>query len=133
MLVITFDANNKAILIGWRETTSPQLWCGPLLPQHPTAPSLPGEQRLLAPAAHDSQLNAIEKLRNIITLVCNCPMTLPQQPMQSSVCATLLKQLGHTRATDATGEQYKIEFQYDTTAFAVMASSKGGHLPFDPR
>jgi hypothetical protein len=52
--------------------------------------------------------------------------------MQPSVCAALLKQLGRTSATDATGEQYKIEFQYDTTAFTVMASSKGGCLPFDP-
>jgi hypothetical protein len=31
------------------------------------------------------------------------------------------------------GLQYKIEFQYDTTAFTVMASSKGGRLPFDPQ
>jgi hypothetical protein len=84
MLVILFDANNKAI----------------------TAPSLPGEQRLLAPAAHDSQLNAIKKLRDVITSVQDCPMTLPQQPTQSSACAVLLKQLGRTSATDATGEQY---------------------------
>jgi hypothetical protein len=26
-LVIAFDANDKAILIGWRETAGPQLWC----------------------------------------------------------------------------------------------------------
>jgi hypothetical protein len=61
--VIAFDANNKAILIGWRETTGPQLWPWPLLPQHPTAPNLSGEQLLLVPAAHDSQLNAISRLR----------------------------------------------------------------------
>jgi hypothetical protein len=34
---------------------------------------------------------------------------------------------------EATGIHYKIEFHYDTTAFTVMASSKGGCLPFDPR
>jgi hypothetical protein len=122
-----FDANNKAILIGWRETTGPQLWCWPLLPHHPTAPSLPGEQRLLAAAVHGPQLNTINKLCNVITLVCNCPTTLPQQPMQASACAALLEHLGHT------SKQCKIEFQYNTTAFTVMASSKGGHLPFDPR
>jgi hypothetical protein len=76
-LVIAFDADNdsdnKAILIGWRETTGPRLWHWPFLPQHPSAPSLPGEHWLLAPAAHDSQLNAIDKLCNIITLVCNRP------------------------------------------------------------
>jgi hypothetical protein len=32
MLVIAFDADDKAILIGWRETTQPQLWRWPLLP-----------------------------------------------------------------------------------------------------
>jgi hypothetical protein len=132
-LVIAFDANNKAILIGWRETTGPRLWCWPLLSQHPIAPSIPGEQRLLTPAARDSQLNAINELCNVIILVCNCPTMLPWQPVQLSMCAALLEQLGHTSATDATGEQYEIEFQYDTTVFMVMASSKGGHLPFDPR
>ncbi len=60
-------------------------------------------------------------------------MTLSQQPTQSSACAALLKQLGRTSATDAMGEQYEIEFQYDTTAFTVMDSSKGECLPFDPR
>jgi hypothetical protein len=30
------------------------------------------------------------------------------------------------------GEQYEIEFQYNSTAFTVMASYKGGYLPFDP-
>jgi hypothetical protein len=34
MSVIVFDANNKAILIGRRETTGPQLWHWPLLSQH---------------------------------------------------------------------------------------------------
>jgi hypothetical protein len=52
--------------------------------------------------------------------------------MQSSVWAALLKQLGCTSATDNTSEQYKIEFQYNTTALMAMASSKGGRLPFDP-
>jgi hypothetical protein len=42
MLVIAFDANDKAILIGWRETTKPRLWCWPFLPQHSMAPSLAG-------------------------------------------------------------------------------------------
>jgi hypothetical protein len=42
-LVIVFDVNDKAILIGWRETTGPQLWCWPLLPQHLTSPSIAGE------------------------------------------------------------------------------------------
>jgi hypothetical protein len=32
---------------------------------------------------------------------------------------------------DTMGINYEIEFQYNTTEFAVMASSKGGHLPFD--
>jgi hypothetical protein len=92
-LVVAFDANDKAILIGWRETTGPQLWHWPLLPQHPTAPSLAGEQRLLAPAKHDSQLDTIDRLRNIINLVHNHPTTFPQQPMQLSACAALLEQL----------------------------------------
>ncbi len=60
-------------------------------------------------------------------------MTLPWQPTQLSVNAALLEQLGITSAMDATGMHYKIEFQYNTTAFMVMASSKGGRLPFDPR
>ena len=133
MLVIAFDANDKAIQIGWRETTGPRLWRWPLLPQHLTAPSLAGELRLLASAAHDSQLDTINRLCNIINSVCNCPTTLPRQPTQLSVCAALLEQLGNVSATDATGIHYKIKFQYDTTAFTVMASSKGGCLPFDPR
>ncbi len=95
-------------------------------------PSLAGELRLLAPSAHDSQLDAINRLRNVINSVCNHPTTLPQQPTQLSACAALLERLGNTRALDAMGLQYKIEFQYDTIAFMVMASSKGGHLPFDP-
>ncbi len=98
-LVIAFDANNKAILIGWRETTG-RLW----RPQHPTAPSLPEEQRLLAPAAHDSQLNAVNKFHDVNTWVRNCPTTLPQQPTQSSACTALVEQLGLTSATDAMGE-----------------------------
>jgi hypothetical protein len=60
-------------------------------------------------------------------------MTLPQQPTQLSACAALLEQLVYTSATDATGIHYEIKFQYNTTAFTVMASSKGGCLPFDPR
>ncbi len=130
-LVIAFDANNKAILIGWRETTRPRLWRWHLLPQHPTAPSLPGEQQLLVPATHDSKLNAINRLHNVITWVCNCP-TLPRQPTQLSVCAALLEQLCCNSDTDAMGIQYEIKFQYNTTAFTVMASSKGGCLPFNP-
>jgi hypothetical protein len=35
-------------------------------------------------------------------------------------------------ATDATGTQYKIKFQYDTSVFMVKASFKGGQHPFDP-
>ncbi len=61
-----------------------------------------------------------------------CPTILPWQPTQHSVCAALLERLGNMRATDVTGTQYKIEFQYNTTAFVVAASSKGGCLPFDP-
>jgi hypothetical protein len=58
----------------------------------------------------------------------------PQHSHSSpSACAALFEHLGHTSTTDATGEQYEIEFQYDTTAFMVMASSKSGRLPFDPR
>ncbi len=132
MSVIVFDANDKAILIGWRETTRPRLWHWSLHPQHPTTPSLAGEQRLLAPAAHDSQLDAINTLCDIINLVCSRPTTLPRQPTQMSACAALLEQLGNTSATDATGIHYKIKFQYNTTAFTVMASSKGGRLPYDP-
>jgi hypothetical protein len=52
--------------------------------------------------------------------------------MQLSARAALLEQLGNTSATDATGIHYKINFQFDTTAFTVMASSKGRRLPFDP-
>jgi hypothetical protein len=61
-------------------------------------------------------------------------MTLLWQPTQLSARAALvLEQLSNTSATDATGIHYEIEFQYNTTAFTVMASSKGGRLPFDPR
>jgi hypothetical protein len=133
MVVITFDVNDKAILlIGWRETTGPRLWRWPLLPQYPTSPSIAGEPWLLAPGTHEPQLDAISRLRNVINSVHYRPTTLPWQPTQLSACASLLERLGNTRATDATGLQYKIEFQYNTTAFTVMASSKGGHLPFDP-
>jgi hypothetical protein len=95
-------------------------------------PSLAGEQQLLTPSAQDSQLDDINTMQDVINLVCNCPMTLPWQPVQLSACAALLERLGHTSAMDATGTHYEIEFQYDTTAFTVMASSKGGPLPFDP-
>jgi hypothetical protein len=111
MLVIAFYANDKAILIGWRETTGPQLWRWPLLPQHPTAPSSAGEPRLLAPAADDSQLHAINRLRDVISSVCNCLTTLPRQPMQLSACASLLECLGNTSTTDTMGIHYKIKFQ----------------------
>jgi hypothetical protein len=90
LLFIAFDANDKSILIGWSETTGPQLWRWPLLPQHPTAHSLAGELWLLPPAAHDSQLDAINRLRDVINLVCNHPMTLPWQPTQLFACAALL-------------------------------------------
>jgi hypothetical protein len=130
-LVIAFDGNDKAILIGWRETTGPQLWPWPLIPQQPTSPNLSAEPRQLTLCAHDTQLDAINRLCNVITSVLDCPMTLPRQPTQISVCAALLERLGNTRATDATGIQYRIKFQYNTTAFTVMWSSKGGCLPFD--
>ncbi len=130
-LVIAY-ANDKAILIGWRETTGPRLWHWPLLPQHPMSPSLAGKPQLLAPGTHDSQLDAINRLRNVINSVWYHPTTLPWQPRQLSACAALLECLGNTRATDAMGLQYKIKFQYNTTAFMVMDSSKGGCLPFDP-
>jgi hypothetical protein len=87
-LVIAFDVNDKAILIGWRETTGPRFWCWPLLPQHPTSPSLAGELRLLAPSAHDSQLDAINRLHNVINSVYYCPMTLPCSPC-SCLCVLL--------------------------------------------
>ncbi len=131
-LVIAFDENGKAILVGWRETTGPWLWRRPLLPQQPTSPNLSVEPRQLTPYAHDTQLDAIHRLCNGIASVNVCPTTLPRQPMQHSACTALLERLGYTRATDATGTQYKIEFQYNTTVFTVMASSKGGRLPFDP-
>ncbi len=131
-MVIAFDVNDKAILIGCRETAGPRLWCWPLLPQHLTSPSLSGELRLLAPGAYDSQLDAIHRLHKVINSVCNHPTTLPRQPTELSACAALLERLGYTRAMDAMGLQYKIEFQYDTTAFMVTAFSKGGRLPFDP-
>ncbi len=85
------------------------------------------------PGAHDSQLDAIDKLRDVISSVCNRPMTLPWQPTQLSACAALLERLGNTSAMDTMGIQYMIKFQYTTTAFMVMASSKGRHLPFDLR
>ncbi len=59
-------------------------------------------------------------------------MTLVWQPTQLSGCAALLEQLRHTSTTDATDIHYEIKFQYDTQAFMVMASSKGGCLPFGP-
>jgi hypothetical protein len=79
-LVMAFDANKKAILIGWRETTRPQLWRWPLLPQHPTAPSLAEELRLLAPAAHDSQLDTIDRFCDVINPFHNRPTRLPRHP-----------------------------------------------------
>jgi hypothetical protein len=120
------------LIIGWRETTRPRLWCWPLLPQRPTAPSLAGEPQLLVPGAHDSQLDTINRLHGVINSVRNRPTALPWQPMQVSVCAALLERLGNTSATGTTGIHYKIKFQYDTTAFTVMVPSKGGCLPFDP-
>jgi hypothetical protein len=132
-LVIMFDVNDKAILMGWRETTGLLLWCWPLLPQHLTSLSLARELRLLAPGTQASQLDAIDRLRNIINSVCHHPTTLLWQPMQLSVCLALLEGLGNISDMDATGIHYKIKFQYDVTAFTVMASSKGGRLPFDPR
>ncbi len=72
------------------------------------------------------------KLQHIITSVLTCPTTLLWQTMQHSACAALLECLSKTRATHATGTQYKIKFQYNTTAFMVTASSKGGCHLFDP-
>jgi hypothetical protein len=131
-LVIAFDENGKAILIGWRETTSPWLWRWPLLSQQLMSPSLSVEPRQLTPCTHDTQLDTIHWLCNVIASVLVCPTTLLQQPTQHSARAALLERLGNTRTKDATGAQNKIKFQYDTTAFMVMASSKGGRLPFDP-
>jgi hypothetical protein len=131
-LVIAFNAHDKAILIGWRETTRPRLWPWPLLPQQLMSPSSSVELRLPMPGAHDSQLDTINRLRNVINSVDNCPTTLTWKPTQLSACVALLERLGDTRATDAMGIQYKIEFQYNTTAVTVIASSKGGHLPVDP-
>ncbi len=88
------------------------------------------ELRQLTPCAHDNQLDAINRLGNVITSVLYYLTTLPWQPTQLSVCAALLERLGNTRAMDTMGPQYKIKFQYDTSVFTVMASS--GHLPFDP-
>ena len=96
------------------------------------SPSLSVEPQLLTPCAHDSQLDAIHKLHNVITSVLACTTTLPWQPTQHSACTALLERLGNMRAMDTMGTQYKIEFQYNTTAFTVIVSSKGGRLPFDP-
>jgi hypothetical protein len=132
-LVIAFNENGYAILIGWRETTSPQLWRWPLLPQQLMSPSLSVVPRQLTPCTHDTQLDTIHWLCNVIASVLVCPTTLSRQPTQHSACAALLECLGNTITTDATGAQNKIKFQYNTAAFMVMASSKGGRLPFDPR
>ncbi len=51
--------------------------------------------------------------------------------MLPSVCAALQEHLSSTRVTDEAEEQYDIVLQYGNTAFTVMASSKGGRLPFD--
>jgi hypothetical protein len=128
-----FDGNDKAILIGWRETTGPRLWRWPLLPQHLTSPSLAEELWLLVPGAQASQLDTINRLHNVINSVCHRPTTLHWQPTQLSACAALLGQLGNISTMDTTGIHYKNEFQYETTVFMVMASFKSGHLPFDPR
>jgi hypothetical protein len=130
--VIAFDENGKANLVGRRETTSLRLWRWPLLPQQLMSPSLSVELQQLTPCAHDAKLYAIHRLHNVIASVLVCPMTLLRQPMQHSACAALLERLGNMKATNTTGTQYKIEFQYDTTLFTVMASSKGGCLSFDP-
>jgi hypothetical protein len=50
-LVITFDQDGKAILVGWRETTGPRLWRWSHLPQLPTSPNLPVKLRQLTPGA----------------------------------------------------------------------------------
>ncbi len=72
----------------------------------------------------DTQLDVIHRLCNVIASVLACPTTLPQKPMQHSLCAALLERLGITRTTDATGTQYKIEFQYNTTAFTVTIAQR---------
>jgi hypothetical protein len=61
-LVIAFDQDGKAILVGWQETTSPRLWRWPLLPQVPTSPNLPVKLQKLTPCTHGTQLDAIHKL-----------------------------------------------------------------------
>ncbi len=105
-----------------------------VLASPPTAstPCLPGEHWQLVPAAHDSQLNPSTSYAMSLPWFVIAPQHSLSSPC-SPLCAALLEQLGHTSKTDAMGEQYKIEFQYITTAFMVMASSKGGHLSFDPR
>ncbi len=84
-LVIAFDQDDKAILVGWRETTGPWLWRLPLLPQPLTSPSLAVKlQQLTTPCTHGTQLDAIKKNRNVITSVLTCPKTLLWQPTQNS-------------------------------------------------
>jgi hypothetical protein len=68
-LVVAFDENGKAILVGWRETTGQRLWHWPLLPQQPMSPSLSVELRQLTPCAHGTQLDAIHRLYNIIVSI----------------------------------------------------------------
>jgi hypothetical protein len=97
------------------------------------SPNLSLKLQQLAPCAHGTQLDAIYRLQHVITSVLTCPTTLLWQPMQYPACAALLEHPSNTRATDAMGTQYKIKFQYNTTAFTVAAFSKGERLPVDPR
>jgi hypothetical protein len=47
--LIAFDWDGKVILEGWHKTTSPKLWCWPLLPQVPLPPDLPQGQLQIGP------------------------------------------------------------------------------------
>ncbi len=131
--VIAFNRDGKVILEGWRESTSPKLWRWPLLPQVPPPPNLPQEQLQLEPCAYGTQVEAIQAVRSIISSLRPCSITQLPPPMLPYVCAALKERLSSTRVTDEAGEQYDIVLQYGNTAFTVMASSKGGRLPFDPR
>jgi hypothetical protein len=131
--VIAFDWDGKVILEGWGESTGPKLWHWPLLPQVPPPPDLPQEQLQLGPCTYGTQMEAIQAVCSIISSLRPCPITQLLLPMLPSVCAALQERRSSTRVTDEAGEQYDIVLQYGNTAFTVTASSKGGHLPFDPR
>jgi hypothetical protein len=78
-------------------------------------------------------MEAMHAVRSIISSLHLRPVTQLSQPTPPSACAALQNRISATTTIDEAGEQYDIVMQYGNTVFTVMASSKAGRLPFDPR